>query len=226
MTESAKEVLVADIEKRLGGIAFHFEERHAQCSSISAYTRADSETSGPRRLELDRVVTRIKSAEDSILLKLVHLKDSVEKYYRSSGRDTNEIKIVDLFIPYRVAANFVNVNKHGLRGRNAKSAVHDYSVLAFKQEGAKPAPTDCFAGYITVINFDGETFQTLDMILDLIRLWELFLRNHTEISTDDYINRISKVQSTIKITYSAPMPEGMLRDAKCLSQERKGLDIK
>jgi hypothetical protein len=148
-------------------------------------------------------------------------------YFKISNRNSKEINVIDLFKPYRIAANFVNTHKHGIKGRNAKSAKIDYTVFVFDRKSEKPRAEDTVIGIITILNYDGEVFPTIDLIIDLTRAWDMFLRYHTDIDTESYWEKICKVRARNegKSVYSAPIPKGVLEDAKRQAQQRKVLDI-
>ncbi|MFQ5480162.1 MAG: hypothetical protein ACE5DW_02690, partial [Thermodesulfobacteriota bacterium] len=100
-----------------------------------------------------------------------------------------------------------------------------YSILCL---GDKPKSTDPLIGIQFLINYDGELYNTNELILDLISLWQMFLTNHSSIDIsffskviDDYL-RVKHIKDTI---YSAPMPKGLLDDAKRLAIERTHIDI-
>jgi hypothetical protein len=65
------------------------------------------------------------------------------------------------------------------------------------------------------------------LIEELVRIWKMFLSNHTEIDVKPFVSRISSVlaQRQGQPVYAAKIPVGVLSDAKDKSDERKHLDI-
>ncbi len=227
MNNKAMETVQKEILDRLNKIAFHFEERDDLCAQLPNFHQADLMENTPRKDEFEKLNIKIHNAELSILYEIVHLKDNVDTYLKISGKSSKEIDVIDQFKPYRIAANFINTHKHGIRGKNAKSAKLDYTVFIYKQLLEKPQPDDNIIGIINVLNYDGDVFTTIDLIIDLTRAWDMFLRYHTNIDTESYWEKICKVRARNngKAVYSAPIPKGVLEDAKRQAQQRKVLDI-
>ncbi|MHB8845428.1 MAG: hypothetical protein ACYC7L_11865 [Nitrospirota bacterium] len=222
-----KRAIEKDIYERLGGIAFYYEERDDLNKELAQYTGVDVNPSSVKYGNLQRLLFQIKTQEVNALYELVHLKDNVSKYLEAFGSGVDDIKVIDEFKLFRMAANFVNTHKHGIRGRNAKSAKHDYTVFAFKRKGDKSSPDDPIVRVINYINFDGILTPARDVILYLIKAWQMFLKYHTKIDLDPFSRRISMVRSRHEgeSTYSTPMPQGLIKDAKRKAEERKKLDI-
>jgi hypothetical protein len=206
MTNKAIEAVKREILDRLDNIAFHFDERDNICAELLKYNQADLLSETPKKVEFEKLKTKIDNSELAILYEIVHLKDNVDTYFKISNRNSKEINVIDLFKPYRIAANFVNTHKHGIKGRNAKSAKIDYTVFVFDRKSEKPRAEDTVIGIITILNYDGEVFPTIDLIIDLTRAWDMFLRYHTDIDTESYWEKICKVRARNegKSVYSAP----------------------
>ena len=227
VSDKRKITLEKDIIDRLNTIAFHFEERDTLSKELKQYKGADLESSSARYENLKRLLTRIEQQEVDALYELVHLQDNVKKYLVAIGSRLADIKAIDEFRSFRVAANYVNTHKHGIRGRNAKSAKHDYTYFFFDRKGDKSSPDDPIVGVGNVINYDGSLTPATDIILNLIIAWEMFIKYHTQIDIFTFNRRIEAVRLRHQgeVMYSTPIPDGLTKDAKRLSDERKKLDI-
>jgi hypothetical protein len=216
-----------DILNRLDNISLHYEERDTLNIDLTKFTSADIAANAARKNDLDRTLKRIKNEEIYTLYELVHLKDNVDKYFATINISADEINVIDAFRPFRVAANFVNTHKHGVRGKNAKTALIDYTLFIFAKKGETQSPDDPIAGVIPVINFDGDLHFSKDCINDLISVWILLLVNHTDIDVEPFNKNIRAIKSRKKATstYTMPIHEGWIKDAKLMSIERKQLNI-
>ncbi len=195
VSDKRKIALEKDITDRLNTIAFHFEERDALSKELTQYTGADLKSSSARYANLKRLLTRIEQQEVDALYELVHLQDNVKKYLAAIGSISAEIKAIDEFRSFRVAANYVNIHKHGIRGRNAKSAKHDYTYIFYDRKGDKSLPDDPIDEVANVINYDGSLIPATDIILHLIIAWEMFIKYHTQIDFVTFNRRIDAVRS-------------------------------
>ena len=227
MAKTAQEIVKKDIADRLNKIAFHFEERSSLRSQLEQYTTGDNNPNSPNHKNMNHLVTRIQSEEVSTLYELVHLLDNVKKHFKICGLNNIELAVIEQFKLYKVAANFVNVHKHGTRGRNKPSAKMDYYALVHVRKGKKPGLEDKLIGVRSMINFEGTVFESMELIEGLIRIWELFLRHHTEIDIQPFISRIGAIfaQRQGQSIYSAKLSDGFLADAKRMASERKHMNL-
>jgi len=138
MTTKAQQSAKKDISDRLDKIAFHFEEQSRFRVHYDQFIGKDFSPDSPRSKELERFRTRVQSEELSVLIELVHLRDNVIKYFHVHKMDVNKLKKIEKCKPYKIAANFVNVHKHGSRGRNRPVAKIDYETPIFIRKGKKP----------------------------------------------------------------------------------------
>ena len=227
-SDERKKTLERDITDRLNLIAFHFEERNLHSKSLRQFSTADHQSQSTRYADLERLLTRIEKEEIDALYELVHLEDNIKKYLAVIGSEPKEINAIDKFKSFRIAANYVNTHKHGIRGKNSKTAKHDYTFFYSQKMGEDDSHDDPIIGVENIINFDGNIFQTTNIILDLIIAWEMVIKYHTKIDAGTYFQRIDKVReenSRGAKTYKSPPLNGLIKDAKRLSDERKKLDI-
>lgn len=227
MTIKAQQAVKRDIADRLSKIAFHFEERNRIRATFEQCTLGDLFPDSLTAKMLERLLTRVQSEELTTLLELVHLIDNMRKHLNLHQLDATELKVIEKSEPYRVATNFVNVHKHGSRGRNKRSAHIDYTVPILVQKGKKPQLSDKLIDIRSMINFEGDLFDSIDVIEKLIHIWEKFLRDHTEIDLRPFSSRIGVVLQFQhgQAQYSAKMPHGVLVDAKAKADERKHIDL-
>jgi hypothetical protein len=227
MSKKKETAIETDILNRLKSIAFHYEERDNLNNELMQYTKADLLPKSDRSKDLERLLTRIQNQEIYALYELVHLQDNIKKYLDVFGFRRGEICVVDEFKSFRIAANFANTHKHGVRGRNAKSSKIDYNYFFFERKGCAIAPGDPIIGVEPVINYDGNLNPSRDIILDLIIIWQLFLKYHTKIDIEPFNKNIKSVRARheVESVYSTPIPKGMIDDAKRLADERKNLDV-
>jgi hypothetical protein len=224
--EKEKIAIERDILEKLDNIAFHYEEIDSFNKQLLQYTATDLSPNSVKNKDFSKLETRIINQENDILSNLVHLSDNIEKYLRVLNLDKKEINVVEQFKPFRIASNYVNTLKHGIK-KGKKSSMIDYIVYVFNQKGSSPAQDDPFIGVMPIINdYNGDLNPSKDIIKNLITIWELFIRNHTEIKTESFKN-ISSIDSknNYKSVYSCSIPDGMIVDAKKLSDERNKLDI-
>jgi hypothetical protein len=228
MATESQETVKRDIADRLSNIALYFETRYSLRPKLEQYTPRDSSPDSKRNKDLRCLLTQIQNEEIHTLYELVHLLDNAKTYYRAFGLNNSELAVIEQFKPYKVAANFVNVHKHGTRGRNKSSAKMEYYSLVYNGMGKKPSPSP-EAKLIEIgsfINFEGVLFGSMEIIESLIRIWEMFLRYHTEIDVKPFTSRIGAVfEQRGKFIYAAKLPEGVLKDAKRMADNRKHLDL-
>lgn len=216
-----------DILDRLSEIALLYEEQDNLFKALKNYTEADTNPSSPKNKDVERLKKLIEINGTHTLYELVHLKDNLEDYIRIIGGDIKELCVVEEFKSYRIAQNFVNSHKHGTRGKNAKTTKIDYTSYIFKGSGDKPSPNDHISQILPIINYEGDVVPITEIILDLIIIWKLFLKNHTNINIESFKNRIEfvRVRNQGNSNYIIPIPKGWRDDAKRLVAERKKLDI-
>jgi len=227
MATKAQEITSNEIGDRLNKIAFHFEERDKFRADLTQFSGSDCDPTASNHGELERAIVRIQSEELNILSELFHLHDNVTKYFQVHGLKTSELGVIDNFKPYRVAANYVNTQKHGTRGRNQTSAKLDYHALVYERATAVPSPADKLLDVRSLINFEGKLLESADVIECLIRIWEMFLRHHTEVDVAPFVSRIGAVLARRQggSVYSARLPDGVIADAKARAIERKHVHI-
>lgn len=138
MSAETKAAVTKDILERLDRIAFQLEERQQLRDQLAAFKPADLNPMAERHGGLKRVITRFHTADYAALYELVHLQDNVKKYIAAHSLNPRDVDIVDKFKAYRIAANLVNIHKHGVRGRKAKSAAFDYSRMVLEQVAPQP----------------------------------------------------------------------------------------
>lgn len=227
MAKTAQEIVKKDITDRLDTIALHFEERDSLRSQLEQYTVRDHDSKSPKHKDMNRLLALIQIEEIQTLYELVHLLDNVKKYFKIYGLNNVELAVIEQFKPYKVAANFVNVHKHGARGRNKPSAKMDYHALIYNRKSEKPSPEDKLIEVRSLVNFEGVLFESMDIIESLIRIWEMFLRHHTEVEVKPFISRIGAVLAPRRgqSLYSAKLDKGILADAKRQAEERKHINL-
>jgi hypothetical protein len=226
-SEKALKEITSEIHSRLDNIALHVESRHRYRQEFESYIGADCDPSSASNTPLNRVSKRVENEDIRALYELVHLQDNVKKYLSITGTDPSEVDFVDKFRGFRVAANFVNTHKHGIRGRNAKAAKIDYHWIVFAQNGAEPTINDRIRDSIAMINFEGQLHGIHQLVMDVIAIWRLFFKYHTKLEIEAFDKRIDEHLATLsKLSrYSAKIPQGVLDDAKRVSLGRKALNI-
>ncbi len=225
MATKAQAAIMQDIFDRLDKVAFHFEERNRFRSEFEKYTGADYLLGGPNSGKVKRLYMRTQSEELSLLYELVHLKENLEAFFRMHQLNRSELAAFENSELYKVAANFVNVHKHGSRGRNSPSAKIDYHVSICIQEGKAPKPSDRLADIHSLVNFEGCIYDSVGLIRDLIQAWTVFLRNYAVIDLAPFTSRIDAVLTQNPAHYSALVPEGVKTDAQRIATERRFTDF-
>ncbi len=229
MAKTADEIIFEDISGRLNKVALHFERREELRRELKKYQLGDYTPNAAKGKEVEALAGKIQTTESSILHELVHLLDNVRTYYKRNGLSENELSVIERFRPYRVAANFVNVQKHGSRGRGKTSSRTDfYALVCKKPEEADATTSDRIVDIQSMINFDGTVWEVMDIADSLVRLWELFLRHHTNINVTEFVVRIQRIMPPGLRRFSialSDIPKSLTDHAKKLDQERKTLNL-
>ena len=218
------EVLEAEIVARLGRVAFNLEERELLRPALTKYTGKTLADASNEDAKRDK--TRIRNSETELLSELIHLPHSVRKWLRKQDR-TAELDVITKFRLYRISASLVNVLKHGVVGRSHDCAVIDLEVPIYERAYDVATPDDRVIDVGALVNYNGELHMLHQLAEDLVQLWELFLRHHSQLPLEDFRIRLGRVLSARKgmTTYSAPIPDGLKAWAKREANRRKQLDI-
>jgi hypothetical protein len=229
MAKTADEIIFEDISGRLNKIASHFERREELRRELLNYRQGDYTPKSAKGKDVSALAGKIQTTESSILHELVHLLDNVRTYYKHNGLSEKELSVIEMFRPYRVAANFANIQKHGSRGRGKTSSRTDfYALVCKKPKEADATMSDQIVDIQSMINFDGTVWEVMDIADSLVRLWELFLRHHTSINVTEFVTRIQKIMPPGLHRFSialSDIPKGLVNHAKKLDQERKSLNL-
>lgn len=224
-TSASIETLQAEISQRLGNVAFYLEERDILRPALAKYTGRTFCDASNEDAKRDR--TRIRNVETGVLHELIHLADSVRKWLDKQGR-ASELAVIELFRPFRIGANLVNVLKHGVRGRNHDCAVIELEMTLFAQTGDVPTPDDSVRDVAALVNYGGKLYSLTQLIEDICQLWQLFLQYHSTLSLTEFQVRLGRVLLARKAlnTYSAPVPTGLDAWAQQQADRRRQLDLK
>jgi hypothetical protein len=179
-----------EISKRLERVLMHLTERETRRTQLERFTPRDQEPSAPSYKDLERQVQLYHDELSLLLSELVQLHDNVFKWLKAHRRSQHELSIVERLPPYRVAACYVGPAKHGGRDRNKTSALGD-DVIEFLSDSEGPGGPHLIDAD-PIINYEGERWQGSIIVDDLIQLWELFLRNHTDVDTTTFRVEIGK----------------------------------
>ena len=102
----------------------------------------------------------------------------------------------------------------------------DYKAFISVRTGEPPAPSKVVE-VRQLINFEGNVFDSMDLIDALMRIWEMFIRYHTRIDTKPLVARISAVVRDYQQgkTYSFEPPDALYADAKAQADSRSRIDL-
>jgi hypothetical protein len=203
------------------------DELEIREQAFQGFVVADNEQSSPRAQDLKRAVRLYHDEINLLLSELVHLIDNVKKYLRAFSGTAEGIKTVEELKLYRVASRYVNTRKHGASGRNKSSAFADLNYIVAAKEGTEMAPSDPLKGVGFFINYDGNAWNPIELVEDLVQAWELFLRNHASVDTSEFrvgLGRRMLRRSQLS-EYSAPLPAGLETVLKERAEEYSQLDI-
>ncbi len=190
-SDATRVALRMDIERRLDKIARRLTEQESKKKAIQEFTAGNMNPSSPMHTDLNRARLLYSDELSLILSELVHLHDNVAKLLKANRVSKHQLDIVEKMNPYRVASCFVNTEKHGIRGKTKTAAFDLFSEFLHQRDGV-PSEMDQIVDLIPIINYDGQAWQAPDLIEDLLQLWELFLRNHTDVDTSRVSDRIGK----------------------------------
>lgn len=228
MNTKTQVALERDIINRLESIIFHMEEIEVYANQLPAYNRSDCEDAkSPKHSDIRKLLTRIQNNEIDALYELVHFADNAKKYFKVSGLDLNKICEIEKNTSFRVAANFVNVHKHGMRGRNAKSAKLDFYYLVYKQIADEKTKHEQLFVVVSVVNYDGRLYPIIDLIFDLAEMWYCVVHNSCKMNLGSVGERISRLEAKLRYisNYSEIFLKHMSKEAVSSAQERKSLDV-
>ncbi|MBL7187316.1 MAG: hypothetical protein ISS70_13425 [Phycisphaerae bacterium] len=228
MASKAEELIDKELADRLDRVAFHFQQRDSIRAELEKCIPSDPSGDPLKDSKIRELVTKINNEEIGMLYELVHLRDNAAKYFKVFQHKLSELDVIDKFKPFRIASNYVNTHKHGTRGGNRPSAKHDYTAFIHaRNPEEKPSAKDKVCDVRSMINYEGELFDSVELIESLIRIWEMFLRYHTKHDLSHFVEQISNVfaRRQGQTLYSARIPEGVLDDAKVNADARKHLRL-
>lgn len=218
--------MTADIGSRLERIASHIQEHETRRMEFGQFTGHDTIPSAPTNKSLKRLECLYFDNLTFLISELVHLKDNVKKLLKAHGRSQHEMSVVENLKPYRVASCYVNTHKHGVRG-GGKTAVADLVFQVSEKPGGKASMDDHLVDSIPAINYEGETWAMTTLVDDLTQMWELFLRNYTDVDTTEFRVEIGKllVACQQQSEYIMPVPTGIDVYLKGLADDRRQLNV-
>lgn len=166
------EVLESEIVFRLKRVMRRIDEMDKLKKTLRSRAEANvqKDSRGIRELICDEL--------DHVLSDLVHLTDNVSKWLRATHQNPDSLSMVEEVNCYRVAACYVNTCKHGSRGKNKASANAEYQLCLCTED--KVVAVDL------LINFKGEAWTASLLIEELLLIWELFLRTHTDLDISHF----------------------------------------
>ena len=227
MARNAKELIDKELTDRLLKVAFHFQQRDNIRAELDKCIPSNKSGDPLTDSKISELVTRIQNEEVNMLYELVHLRDNTEKYFKIFQQNLGELDVIDKFKPFRIASNYVNIHKHGTRGGNRPSAKHDYTVCIHAQNAEQPSAKGTLVDVRAMINYEGDLFDSVELIESLIRIWEMFLRYHTKHDLSQFVGMINSVfaRREGKSIYSVKIPNGVLDHAKCNADARKHIRL-
>ncbi len=192
----AAEVAGKAISGRLTAIVDALADIEVHRDRISEFTaRDEGDKDAKAGREFERVQRRYQKHKTELLSELFHLRDNVAKWLfahaRSQMQADRELEVINLR-PYMVARHFVNTNKHGVSAKKPSAVVELYCEILAVPKGEQATLDDRFADVVEMINDDGRLFGITQLIDDVVQIWELFLRNHTDIDTRVFRVEIGK----------------------------------
>lgn len=217
-----------DIQDRLTRIFSHLKERERRRSELEHFTGRDLDPKTKRHKEFRHIAGLYRDEESSLLSELVHLHDNMKKWLRVRGRPMTDIALVERMRPYRIAGCVVNTLKHGIRGRRKKNATWDVDAIIVSHSGNEGVPeNDRIVDVRHMINYDGDLVSAAQLIEDLAHLWELFLRNHTDLDTSEFRRVFGALEEARvgMVTKVFALPEGLEAEARKTAAQLKALDI-
>jgi len=175
LTATDKANSAQEVVKRLGEISDHFAARDNYCSEL------------PQNKDIIKLLANIHKEEIIIFTNLVALKDDAEQYFSVHGLSNKEIKMVTSFKPFQLASNSIKKEQE----KNDNLHQRSYYSLVRNRSNALPVNMAPVIAHISFVKDDGNLFPSIDLILDLIRIWAMFLINHTEIDIREFEKKIS-----------------------------------
>jgi hypothetical protein len=166
------EVLESEVVFRLKRVMRRIDQMDKLKKTLRSRSEAhiQKDSQGIRELIFDEL--------DHVLSDLVHLTDNVSKWFRATNQTPDSLSVVEDLTCYRVAACYVNTCKHGSRGKN-KASANVVGQLCMSVE-------DKVVAVDLLINFKGEAWTASLLIDELLLIWELFLRSHTDLDISHF----------------------------------------
>ncbi len=220
-----KKAIENDVTTRLKDILFCYNELEILKSHLPQFHRSDFQLGSNWPKQANILEAKIMQQEKCLLLELTHFSDNFKKYFKAYDFHQDELGVIHRFRPLRIASGYVGYIKHGIRGKNMDHAVLEYKDYVFSTLNAISSQNDHLVGILSRINHSKYGLIQSDILIEtLLSLWEIFIRNHTNISTETF-ETIRRFKEKYKGQYSIPYHESILIDAKKLSEERKKLEI-
>ncbi|WP_145093337.1 hypothetical protein [Anatilimnocola aggregata] len=194
-------------------------------TALTEFTPSDLDLKSPKHAGFMLASANYSDHLTSVLSELVHLNDNVSKWLQSVRQSKHQTNVIEKMKPKAIAGCFVNTAKHGLRS-DSKNAVIDFKALIFGEETVAGQTSDKILDETAIINFDGKGFDAATIIDDLLQLWDLFLRYHTDVDS-------TKLQEVLAVRfhqrigtkrYSLVLGPGFAKRLEELNDERASME--
>ncbi len=204
---------------RLNKVAAHFEKRDDICAELPSFTQTDYKPAAPKYGDLTRLITRIQEEELSIFFHIVHLKADIERLLEAFGLKKSAIGMISEFKPFKIAEKFVN--EQSAVGQNNPKSVKQYYTFVAKSKSDAPSLETPIYAFISLLEFNKDIYPSIELILDLIKIWKFFLDEHVEVNIDHFMQKHTAVLNRNTV-YSAYVPKEFFQAVHKIF-EKKGL---
>ncbi|MFC1679216.1 hypothetical protein ACFL2T_03285 [Elusimicrobiota bacterium] len=220
-----KQLYIEEVKERLEKIAFYLEQRESNRKKLGLFRCSDCDPKLPLFLDLQSALRRLGLDDENTLAEMFHLREGVEKHFKSQGHNLDLLKAVTSLKAFKVIASFVNSAKHGTHGKGVLSTRVHSIVMQSVQSGPHPAPSDFIHDAQPLINHDGELHQASELSQEIASAWiKLFaMQPNNPFKAFEFKIRRLREKASVLSTYKAAIPPGLLKHAKDESNARKNI---
>jgi hypothetical protein len=220
-----KQLYIEEVKERLEKITFYLEQRESSRKKLGLFCGSDCDPKSPRFLDLQSVLRRLGLDDENTLAEMFHLREGVERHFKSQGYNLDLLKTVTSLKAFKVIASFVNSVKHGTHGKGIISTRVHSIVMQSVQSGPHPAPSDLIYDAQPLINHDGELHQASELSQAVATGWiKLFaMQPNNPFKAFELKIRRLREKASVLSTYKAAIPPGLLKHAKDESDARKNV---
>lgn len=166
------------VDSRLLAVGQHLRQReqHRLKLSSCSVVAYKPEAAGA---EMTRLLDGMRQEEALALSDLVLLRDDVAAYCRGTGKGDSDLAVVDAFHALQSAKTIV---------ADCSDSKHSYAVVSRAGDGT--VVRNSIHDVRFFIELGTRSYQVLELVLDLLQFWEIFLRYHTSLDLKEFSTHV------------------------------------